>query len=228
MKCYSAFFISIVPTPGRQGNAFLFWFWILWQFHCSVLMTQHVFCVALHAYLCLWMTAANTWSTASIRLCQVLMLRPRKPVTVWNFFSSFTFRSSPTEEAKGSKMLPLRLAIPSLSGCSQFIFSSPKLCTCPCLKHCSVLVPEVGAEELGSAWQSLFLTEDHGVLMSANKTNSQSKPLNVKLGTHRETTATSSTESAPLNSLEQDGHFACEILGKTIAAFRGWAERQSV
>lgn len=100
MKCFSAFFISIVPTPGRQGNAFLFWFWILWQFHCSVLMTQHVFCVALHAYLCLWMTAANTWSTASIRLCQVLMLRPRKPVTVWNFFSSFTFRSSPTERQK--------------------------------------------------------------------------------------------------------------------------------
>lgn len=123
----------------------------------------------------------------------------------------------PYREAKGSKCL----AIPSLSGCSQFIFSSPKLCTCPCLKHCSVLVPEVGAEELGSAWQSLFLTEDHGVLMSANKTNSQSKLLNVKLGTHRETTATSSTESAPLNSLEQDGHFACEILGKTIAAFRG-------
>lgn len=155
----------------------------LWQLHCSILMTQHVFCTALPAHLRLRMTAANTWSAASLRLCQVLVLRPWKPVTIWNFFSSFTFCSSPTG-GKRKPMLPSLLAIPSLSGCAQFLFPSPRLCTCLCWKHCSVLLPEVGAEELGSAWQSLFLMEDHGVLINANKTSSQRKVLDVKLGTH--------------------------------------------
>lgn len=48
-----------------------------------------------------------------------------------------------------------------------------KLCTCLCWKGSSVLIPEVGAAELDSAWQSLFPMEDHDVLINSNKNKSE-------------------------------------------------------
>lgn len=52
----------------------------------------------LDGFLYLGMTAANTWS--SVQLRHVLVLGPGQLVTTRNFFSSFTFCSSPTRRWK--------------------------------------------------------------------------------------------------------------------------------
>lgn len=60
-----------------------------------------------------------------------------------------------------------------------------------------MLIPAVGVVELDSAWQSLFLTEDHGVLTNSNKTDSQRElPKYKARHTHHETTVTISAVSA--------------------------------
>lgn len=57
-------------------------------------------------------------------------------------------------------------------------------------------VPAVGAAELGSAWRSLFPTEDHGVLMNSNKTDSQRELPQRKARHGHESTVTISAASA--------------------------------
>lgn len=84
------------------------------------LMSPH----PLDGLLYLGMTAANTWS--SIQLCHVLVLGPGQPVTTRNFFSSFTFCSSPTVKGCGCYLCgliplaksfpPFPVPFPNLSG----------------------------------------------------------------------------------------------------------------
>ena len=51
-----------------------------------------------------------------------------------------------------------------------------------------MLIPAVGAAQPDSAWPSLFLMEDHGVLRNSDKANSQTElPPDKARHTHRKT-----------------------------------------
>ena len=60
-----------------------------------------------------------------------------------------------------------------------------------------MLIPAVGAVELDSVWRSLFLTEDHGVLINSNKINNQRElPKYKARHAHHKTTVTVGAVSA--------------------------------